>query len=393
MKLKLVLFLLAASVLVGCTTSGTATALPTVALNAPATKVSNAAGITVGRGSPAASGVVYAQQEAQLAFTVNGALKTVNVAEGDQVKAGQVLAELDNATNQRDLEKAQITLKELTSPASQAAAAQDLAVAQQNLKDQQDKVDSQYYRRASDTLINKTQSQIDLAKHTLSLAQDSYKLVAKLERDDSRRATALLNMTNAQLNLNDLIAKYNWYVDKPSTIDAALLNAKFAVAQTAVQEAQWYLAVLKGETLPPEATGAKLATLRSAQSAVADAQKRLDDTRLLSPISGIVVKVNGIAGEIASPGAVLFIISDVSHLHVETTDLSERDVPNVKIGQAVLVTVKALNTTIPGKVTNISPVADTIGGDVVYKTKIELDSPPEGLRAGMSVDVQYQAAQ
>ena len=65
----------------------------------------------------------------------------------------------------------------------------------------------------------------------------------------------------------------------------------------------------------------------------------------------------------------------------------------MKIGQTVNVTVKALNITITGKVTSISPVSDTIGGDVVYKTKIELDSPPEGLRAGMSVDVQYQAAQ
>jgi hypothetical protein len=38
-------------------------------------------------------------------------------------------------------------------------------------------------------------------------------------------------------------------------------------------------------------------------------------------------------------------------------------------------------------------VADTLGGDVVYKTTIEIDSPPDGLRAGMSVDVQYGVSQ
>ena len=54
---------------------------------------------------------------------------------------------------------------------------------------------------------------------------------------------------------------------------------------------------------------------------------------------------------------------------------------------------QALNITLAGKVTNISPVSDTIGGDVVYKTRIELDTPPEGLKAGMSVDVQYQVSQ
>ena len=392
MKLKY-LFIVMAVVLVGCTTKGNATALPTVALNAPAAKPTSAAGITVGRGTPAASGLVVSEQDAHLGFTVSGTLKTVNIKEGDQVQAGQLLAELENSQNQRDLAQAQIKVKELTSPSAIAAAEKTLADDMQAQKDAQDKVNSQFYRRASDSLIQKTQSQIDLAKHQLSLAQDAYKLVAKLERDDSRRAQALLNMSNAQLSLNDLVSKYNWYVGKPTDIDIAQLTSKLDVAKSAVQQDQWYLSILQGGSVPPDATGPNLAALKSAQSTVADAQQRLDNTRLVSPIAGIVVKVNAIAGEIASAGQVIFEISDVSHLHIETTDLSERDVPNVKPGQTVNVAVKALNITLTGKVISISPVSDTIGGDVVYKTKIELDSPPEGLRAGMSVDVQYQTAQ
>ena len=393
LKLKLLPFIMAASMLAlaACATNGTATVLPTVALNAPAVKPTSAAGITVGRGTPAASGVVVAEQDVQLGFTVSGTLKVVNIKEGDLIQVGQVLAELDNAQNQRDLEQAQIKVKELTSPAAIAAAEKTLADDMQAQKDAQDKVNSQFYRRASDTLIQKTQSQINLAKHQLSLAQDAYKLVAKLQRDDSRRAQAELNLTNAQLNLNDLISHYNWYVGKPTEIDIAQINSKLDVAKTAVQQDQWYLSVLQGASVPPDATGPNLAALKASQSAVADAQQRLDNTRLVSPISGTVVKVNAIAGEIASPGQIIFQISDVSHLHIETTDLSERDVPNVKVGQTVKVTVKALGATLTGKVTNISPVSDTIGGDVVYKTKIDLDSPPDGLRAGMSVDVQYQA--
>jgi hypothetical protein len=37
----------------------------------------------------------------------------------------------------------------------------------------------------------------------------------------------------------------------------------------------------------------------------------------------------------------------------------------------------------------IAPLADTLGGDVVYKITIDLDAPPAGLRAGMSVEVQF----
>ena len=79
------------------------------------------------------------------------------------------------------------------------------------------------------------------------------------------------------------------------------------------------------------------------------------------------------------------VISDVARLFVETTDLSEQDVPGVAVGQPVRVHLKALNKDVKGKVARISPLADTLGGDVVYKTRIDLDSLPEGLRAGMLV--------
>ncbi|MCX6082590.1 MAG: efflux RND transporter periplasmic adaptor subunit [Chloroflexi bacterium] len=388
MKLKILVLIMGALVLSSCSPKATATALPTVVLSSPSGTASPI--LSTSRGNVAASGTIVPEQEAQMAFTLGGSLKIVNVAVGDQIKAGQILAELDSAAIQLEIDQAQSSVNELTSPAAQAAAEQALAVAQQNLKDQQDKVNSQFYRRASDTLIDKTQGEIDLAKDSLARASDSYRTVARLEDGDNRKAAALVAMSNAQLRLNELIAKYNWYAGKPSEIDAALANAKLDVAKAAVQEAEWYLAVLKGENVSSNATGANLARLQSARTVLATAQDRLDHTRLISPIPGVVVKITGIAGETVSPGELLFFISDVTHLRVETTDLSERDVPSVTVGQKVLISVKALNKNIPGHVTSISPVADTLGGDVVYQTKIEFDTDTDGLLAGMSVDVQYE---
>jgi hypothetical protein len=37
-------------------------------------------------------------------------------------------------------------------------------------------------------------------------------------------------------------------------------------------------------------------------------------------------------------------------------------------------------------------VADILGGDVVYKTTILLESVPAGLRAGMSAEVRFDRA-
>jgi hypothetical protein len=83
-------------------------------------------------------------------------------------------------------------------------------------------------------------------------------------------------------------------------------------------------------------------------------------------------------------------LSDLQNSRIETTDLSERDIPRVTIGQPVTIFIKALNQNVTGHVKEIAPLADTLGGDVVYKTTIELDERPPGLREGMTVEVQFQ---
>ncbi len=119
----------------------------------------------------------------------------------------------------------------------------------------------------------------------------------------------------------------------------------------------------------------------------------MDATRLVAPFPGEVASVAVSTGDFISPGQVILVLSDVNHLHVETTDLSERDVPSVKLGQAVSVSIKALNQDVNGKVSAISPLADSLGGDVVYKVIITLDEMPANGRAGMSVVVQFNGNQ
>jgi len=110
---------------------------------------------------------------------------------------------------------------------------------------------------------------------------------------------------------------------------------------------------------------------------------------LKAPFDGTVSRITVQAGEWAAAGQVVVIVADLERLRVETTDLSERDVIRVRIDQPVTVTLKALGQNVRGRVVEVAPLADILGGDVVYQTVIELDSQPEGLRAGMSVEVYY----
>jgi HlyD family secretion protein len=127
-----------------------------------------------------------------------------------------------------------------------------------------------------------------------------------------------------------------------------------------------------------------------AEAALQSAQAELATTELHAPFGGTVTAVNVSEGEMVLPGEVVLILADLDSLRAETTDLSERDVARVEIGQPATVLVEPLQTEVPGKVARIAPQASVIGGDVVYTVVVALDTQPEGLRWGMSADVEIQ---
>ena len=375
-----------ALLLSACGSNASPTAIPTVVLdsgneNQPV-QVSHS-----NDGDVVASAIVVPVQEAQLGFSLPGSIKKVSVAAGDQVKAGDLLAELDNASIQLEVEAAERTVRELTSAAAIAAAEQAVAHTQKTYDDAKKKVDGIQNRHADNVTINYLKDQVTLAQNALDYARDAYKQTGGHSDVDPIRAKAATNLYNAQKAYNAALANLNWYANPPSANDVALANADFEAASAALQEAQWYESELKGKSIPSEATGPQLTQLQQARDTLQAAQDRLDQTRLVAPIPGIVVKVDMVAGEYASPGQIVVVVSDTQHLQVKTTDLSERDVTKVQVGAPARVMVDALSQEFDGEVTGISPVATTLGGDVVYEVTISFTEQPEGLLGGMSAEV------
>jgi multidrug efflux pump subunit AcrA (membrane-fusion protein) len=374
----------------GCSgLGGSPTPLPTVVLDSSgaAPNATEVAGVQV-----SASGFVSSPAEAHLAFGAGGVIDAVRVDLGDRVGEGQVLLEQDSTLAQLELDQAERTLRELTSPAAVAAADQALALAQQEQDKAQKKVNGLSYPRATEAFIDNLRAQIVLARRELSEATRDFNHYEERPANDPKRAKAEVRMTDAQIDLNKMIGNYNWYTGQPSEIDVDLAYANLEAANSIVQEAEWYAAAVRGEKLPPQASGARLTTLEQARDAVVAAQTRLAATRLTSPIDGVVGAINARPGEYAAPGEVQAIVTDLTRLQVETTDLSELDLPNIAPGQTASVDVEALGIQVPGHVVAVSPVADTLGGDVVYKVIIELDEVPDGLRPGMTVVVLIEAS-
>lgn len=373
--------------LTGCTNSKAVQPEPTISIpNQPITENSaedSSQGIAI------ASGNIAAKDQVHLGFVSGGIISNIYVVIGEKVKQGQLLAEVDTDLLQIELSLAENELSELTSPMAIAQAESDLAAAMDLLEDKQNKIDSLTFPRASDERIENNQAEIDLAKKQVALASDAYRLVARLEDGNPKKAQAILNLTNAQMRLDNLIATQNWYVGKPTDLESSIIRSDYDIALNKVQEAEWYLAELRGEEIPEQATGVKLNTLMSARLRIDSIKKQISNNQIFSPFEGTIALVEVEEGQLALPGQSVIFLIDTVNLEVLTTDLSEKDIPNVFIGQKTLIRVDALGLVVDGEVTLISPIAKSLGGDVVYETRISLIEPPDSLLPGMSVDVEY----
>ncbi len=127
--------------------------------------------------------------------------------------------------------------------------------------------------------------------------------------------------------------------------------------------------------------------VRQAQAALEIAQGALAQTTLVAPYDGVIASVDTAQGEFLQQGQVVVTLATLNNLLIETTDLSERDIMKVKVGDSANVFVEALNQNIDGQVIAISSIADAVGGDVVFKITIELEFQPEGLLWGMTAEV------
>ena len=410
--------------------------LPTVVLsNGSAPAASTRAASPIAGVGVTASGNVAPAQEVRLAFALAGRVKTVNVAAGDPVKAGQVLATLDDTVLQAQVQQARAAL-------TAAQANYDLLAAGPTVEQlrQAEAALAGATAAYSRTVESARPLDVAAAATALTAATDAYnKLKAGPQPLDYAAAEAALK--NAQAALQQAQFAYDAaYQSNPAAIgaspaalalqqatnnfasakaaydlavrapDAATLSAAYQRVQSAraaletathpardadiaaataqVRQAQAQLDALKAGARPQQLDAAR-AQVQQAQAALAVLQAQAPQYALTAPLDGAVLSRAIEPGETALPGAPVLVLGSLERQRVETTDLSERDVPRVQVGQTASVYIKALDKTVTGKVRAIAPLPSALGGDVVYRTTIDLDQLPAGLRAGMTVVVRF----
>ncbi len=340
-----------------------------------------------------------------IGFETSGQILELNVAIGDKVEKGQVLARLDSTSAQIDYDQDQRTLLNLTSVASIATAEEAVATAETAVES------------AKNTLVYiisynvfNYENKLAEAEMALIAAQQTAKDNPSTENTDAATSADAVvaryqkNLTSAWYYYDNTYVpetftveqrtagskKVTKYIAKPSDSNIASARASYTLAQATMQEAQYYLAALKGEDIPADATGTALNEFEQAKLNVQTAQDTLDSLELTAPISGIITSVAADLGDMVSSGTII-TISDIASVNIEFY-LDETDFDKVAVDYPVIVVFNSLpDLTFPGKVTSIDPSLSDQNGSKLVKGEAKLDpiSPAtqKKLLLGMSASI------
>jgi len=204
--------------------------------------------------------------------------------------------------------------------------------------------------------------------------------------------TAQAGLDGARAALNDLYAMKNEPQELSAQVDAA--EAQFRAAEAAVHMAQARLDGLRA--------GATAQDISAAEARVEQARAALDKLRVLqdklaivAPVGGLVLERSIHRGELAAPGATLLTLGDLDEVTL-TVYVPENRLGHVQIGQEVQVRVDSFpERAFAGRVVAIAQEAEFTPRNVqtqeervnmVFAVDVEIPNPDHVLKPGLPAD-------
>lgn len=339
---------------------------------------------TVDRGevslTASATGKIVITQQSNLSFQQSGQVKEILVSEGQQVKAGQVLARADDTAQQAAFAKANdavtaadVALQKLLRPVD----AGNIAKAEANVKSAQ----ASYSAKANSVNLNTIKSyelQVQKAQSAADAAeQNRIRAGGQYANDDPNYQKSVAQVGQAQMNVQ--IAQLQLAQAQQGS---SLLSA---TAQITYQQA--LLAQLKAGPTQTEIEAAQ-ASLVAAQLQRDQAQHNLDKTQLVAPFDGVISSISIKVGQVSSSTAM--VISNTDALSADI-NVDESDIGAIQVGQSVKLTLDALSgVTLSGKVEQIADTADTSASVITYVVRVALDQTKAAIKPGMTASATFQ---
>lgn len=374
-----------------------------------------------------ATGKLQAITERKLGFADNGKLVELNVAVGQQVEPGQVLARIDDFQARQELESARAQLaKERAALArlrdgNQVVAAEDdvqhATAVLQAAKEQAQAID-----KANASAVDQAEHQLQLDEEILTSAKDRARPDreqcddtdgedrAACERADQREAEveAAERQVRASKSALDQ-AKQNQRVDHAQQ---ALASENALRDLTATQHG-----ATAARTERPHNIDEQAASVSKLEVDVGSAQRNLDNTILRAPVAGKIASINGAVGEFLAagsgttplapgniplpevdtgvsttdksssdaPGGSAFIVLDDVNTFQIVAPFAEADAARINLNQPVQVTFDAVPDLVrAGRVAGIAPTGTDVQGVTSYYVTVVLNELDPRLKDGQT---------
>jgi HlyD family secretion protein len=346
--------------------------------------------------------------EVTMSFKTPGRLVELAVDEGDEVRAGQMVARLDRSELERGVEREQagVRLAEAmlvqvrTGVEYQRAALggelalrrAELAAAEARMREMEAGSRPQEIEQAraaaAEARTQHAQAAADWERAQRLFSNDD---ISAQQRDQFR---ARFEATRAMLERA---------LQAAALVEAGPRKEQIEQQRALVQRAKAALKLTEAGGLElrrrEEEVAARKAevTRASAQQGVLASQ--LSDRMLESPVDGVVLEKSAEAGEVIAAGAAVVTIGDIDRPWVKGY-ISERDLGRVRLGMPVAVHSDSYPGKVyKGRVTFINSEAEFTPKQIqtqeervklVYRIKVEVENPGRELKSNMPVDAEIR---
>lgn len=298
-----------------------------------------------------ATGNIEAKYRSNIALDSSQKVIKIEAKEGQVVKKGDLLLELDSSEYQIKLDKELINLENAKLTLSQ---------------------------------MLETGVALEISSSENSFLQAKYNLeTAKRKYDDFKKKYD----QNEALFTSDAISQ-SQLEDSKKNLDDAATGVKSA--EDALKNAE---KALKNTN---NSTENKIANQKNQilliQKDIDNYKQEIEDSKITSNIDGKVVKIDAKENQFPANGDEI-IVDDVSQYKV-VVDLKQYDALKVQKGQKANINIKGSKDSYKGTVTDIGEFAEaktTSGGNDEYKVKVSvaIDESKESVKAGYEADVEF----
>ena len=304
--------------------------------------------------------------------TVSGKIRQLPIREGEQVKKGQLIAQLREEDYQAQVDISDGIVQSINASLNEAMA--DVQLVRETTEKEVQRAEA---------VLSASQARLKEAEANMHLATLDFKRVSKLYKSKTVSASEMDKVQAAYTLAQAGLEKAEEEINEN--------RAKLKVARANTGEV----------TLKQRRVESLKGKLKEATAELEAAQLKLDHTTVTSPIDGVVAKKISHIGEVIKAGQPIAVIIDLNNIWVEA-NLEETQVEHVRLGQSVDIEVDAYpNTKFTGKVVNIGAATasqfalipeNRSAGNFTKVTqripiKIEVIDPAEQLRPGMMVVV------